>query len=210
MTFFNSLKSLIYQKDKLALFEAVKTGNIDIVEYYIYNKFDLELLNAHSETVFIQAVFHDKVDIARTLIKAGANVNLIEPGNNQNAYFCCKSMDMLNLLVEAKVDIHLKNRNQMTPLYYFINQYKFDLAIKCLESGANPNDIPNAILKASPFKEAFIFEKMVAYGFDYKRVYQLGAMTDLSAIQDSLDMFSLKEKLETQISEKPQKNKVKI
>jgi ankyrin repeat protein len=209
MTFLNSLKSFIYQKDKITFFNAVKNGDLDTVKHYINTQFDLELLNAHSETVFIQAVFHDRLDIAKALIKAGANVNLIEPGNNQNAYFCCKSMDMLDLLIESNVNIHLKNRNQMTPLYYFMNQYKFDLAIKCLEKGANPNDIPNSILKATPFKEAFVFEKMVAHGFDYKRVYQLG-MIDKSNIQDSLDMFELKEKLENEISEKPIKIKKKI
>lgn len=210
MTFLKAVKSLIYQKEKLALFKAIKDGNIEVVKKSINQKLDLELLNAQSENAFMYSVFHDQVNIAKILIQAGANCHIIEPGNHQNSYFCCKSEAMLNVLLEAKVDFNLKNRNDMSAFYYLLNNYKFDLAIKLLENGANPNDVPNSILKVSPFKEKDIFDKMVAYGFDYKRVYSLGGIVDLTPIQDSLERFNLKEKLEKEINANPNKKRVKI
>lgn len=209
MSFIKSLKSLIHKKEYVAFFQATKDGDLKKIEESINKRLDLEMPNDRSETVFLLAVFYNQIDIAKVLIQAGANVHIIELANKQNCFFFCKTMEMLNLLIENKVNLNHKDINNFTPLYYQINNYKFDLAFHLLENGANPNDIPSSILKASPFKQKEIFEKMVLHGFDYKKVYELG-FVDLSDIQESLEMFELKDKLEQNLTQVNTKNRKKL
>ena len=133
MSFIKSLKSLIHKKEYVAFFQATKDGDLKKIEESINKRLDLEMPNDRSETVFLLAVFYNQIDIAKVLIQAGANVQIIELANKQNCFFFCKTMEMLNLLIENKVNLNHKDINKENILHHLANRPKVNESDDVLE-----------------------------------------------------------------------------
>lgn len=66
------------------LMSAALGGNVDMIKKLLAKKVKLEIKNQAGDTALAVALTNDQLDSAKTLINAGANVDLIVAGDNQD------------------------------------------------------------------------------------------------------------------------------
>ncbi|WP_319480940.1 ankyrin repeat domain-containing protein [uncultured Draconibacterium sp.] len=134
------------EKPKVDLHTAIMSGNLEAVKQHIEAGTDINKKDQMSgSTPLIAAVSFNKTTIAKTLIDAGADLNL---KNNDGstalhaaAFFC--NIEIVQMLLDAKADKSLKNNYgataresvlapfaDMKPIYQMMQQQLEPLGIK--------------------------------------------------------------------------------
>ena len=91
-----------------------------MVNYLIANGGDIEIENQFGENCFLTACRNGHFEIAESLLKHGAKVN-IKDANKMTALHhavLANSLEIVELLVKNRMDVNAKNFEEMTPIKY--------------------------------------------------------------------------------------------
>ena len=113
------LETLDGLKLRILLKQSLPEGFILLVKLLVrLNKLDTSITNKHGYTMLLLATVNGRVDIAKLLIKAGANVNAAN-NNEQTALMFASSeghKDIAALLIKSGADINALNARENSAL----------------------------------------------------------------------------------------------
>lgn len=94
----------------------------------------------NGNTPLMQAALENKTEFAGEIIKAGADVSLVNNDENNALWFACvgDSVEILQLLADNGIDLNHQNVNGATCLIYAASAGKFEVVKKLIELGADP------------------------------------------------------------------------
>lgn len=156
-----------YPPDELGIFfESVETGDSDSVEYYLFEKGYSPNLTLQQRTALELAVEYQQYDVAKLLIRAGADVDeeLRHIWSPLLRSVLNRDTTMMKLLLDAGADpnIHCYHFRDRTPLILTILNGAPELTKVLLEYGADPyledEDGANATDYAQEKGLIFLFE----------------------------------------------------
>jgi ankyrin repeat protein len=146
LTLITSLALSFAQPTDSELNAAVESGNREEVERLLAIGHDPNATDQFELTALTWAAMKSQVDIARVLLEAGANPNpppsQIAPGGFPWARAAgVGSLEMVDLLLDAKADVNLKDKEGTTAIFKAA-QHQTDPAVirRLLEAGANINE----------------------------------------------------------------------
>ncbi len=144
------------------IFEAARKGNISYFSNYINKGGNVNIKDkAYKATLLSWALSYDSVyrnekgkleslDMARLLIKAGADVNAVTGDPDwsrdtvlERALEGWVSIDCIELLVNSGADVNYKNKDGRTPLHFATWYSNADIAKLLIKAGAKVNAIDN-------------------------------------------------------------------
>lgn len=121
---------------------AVQLGNVTMAELLVGNG---AVLNPPKDEITITALHHASknghTDMARLLIRAGIEVNTIDPGAMTALHYAAKSghTDVANLLIDEGADVNAKDIASRTPLHETAENGFLDVAKLLIARGADVN-----------------------------------------------------------------------
>lgn len=115
---------------------------VDMNKWLLANEFEPENLDkrgSNGDTALMKATQLGEVNVARSLIDAGADVNIKNNDGNNALWFACfrDRLDLMALLIEGKIDINNQNDNGATVLMYAASAGKTEIVNALLAAGAN-------------------------------------------------------------------------
>lgn len=129
---------------ELNVYEAAGTGQTQRLKELITS--DPSLVNSHAHDGFTPlglAVFFGHPETVKTLLDAGADVNLasresmkVTPLASASA---ARQLEIARMLIERGADVNARASNDFTPLHESAASGKIDFALLLLEHGANVN-----------------------------------------------------------------------
>ncbi len=134
-----------------ALMEATKYGQIEVVKLLLDNKADVNQVNGYNANAlfYVAALdengkrFYDskntEIELFKILIKAGVNVNNQLKVSNSTALMSAAfsgDLEKVKLLVDAKADVNLKDKDQQTALFYAKKQNHVNVVNFLKKAGA--------------------------------------------------------------------------
>ncbi|KAJ5067486.1 molting protein mlt-4 [Anaeramoeba ignava] len=114
---------LIEHGAKLVLHEAVKDGNIKIIELVLKIPFlNINAVDLTGKTALHYAVMNNNQAIVTLLIKTGSNVNLLDQDHLTPLLIAARNgyLKMAKILIKSGADITIQNLNGMNCLHYSI------------------------------------------------------------------------------------------
>ncbi|EAY10892.1 hypothetical protein TVAG_012580 [Trichomonas vaginalis G3] len=124
--FINELKvdvKCVTKQNQNCLHLAVKTGNANMIKYFMAFDYDMNMKDKDGKTVLHYAVkFANNPEIVELLIKKGCNVNETDNDGRTCGYDCSKSSeDVLKVLLDNNLNIELKPKDGNSLLRHFID-----------------------------------------------------------------------------------------
>jgi ankyrin repeat protein len=126
--------------------EYLKAKRYSIVRWYLTIGVDPNTLGEHDRTMLVAAVQFNRVDIARMLLEAGADVNVKHDGDKilriaaRLGYRGHQlTVEMLRLLIEYGAGVNERLRSKETPLIVAVTHVAIPAVRFLLSQGANPN-----------------------------------------------------------------------
>ncbi|MBF0313159.1 MAG: hypothetical protein HQK52_07060 [Oligoflexia bacterium] len=114
------------------------------------NKVQIDLADKYGNTPLIDAVMKGAENTAISLLRAGANPNVVpnyQSNEAKGSLLACaikkKEWGLADELLKHKVNLELKDKYANTPLIDAVMSGYEQSAIKLLMAGANPNVVPN-------------------------------------------------------------------
>jgi ankyrin repeat protein len=112
------------EKNNTVVHKAAFAGNVDIIQYCIKLKLDIDQPNYYSFTPLHFAAMAGKAEAVKTLIMAGADVNsttaplLGLSGGYSALHFAVKKLcpEVVQILVSSGADVNLQDNSNSTPL----------------------------------------------------------------------------------------------
>lgn len=125
------------------LMSAALGGQVDLVKQLLQKKVDLEVTNSAGDTALAVAVTNDQIETAKVLINAGANVDLVVAGDEEDTLLTRAVTSDLHLvkliLKKNKKLINKTNKLGETALMQSIRFGNNDSVKLLLSSGADAN-----------------------------------------------------------------------
>lgn len=121
------------------LHSAVRTGQYKIVVKLLNEGADINYKDIYKNDALFYAVVHCKKDIVKYLIQKGANLKILYKDNQNILHIAVKTdcedkgaFEIIELLVNQKIDINALDKYGNTPLsyacvYYVVNRKTIDL-----------------------------------------------------------------------------------
>jgi ankyrin repeat protein len=120
-----------------ALLHAIDSDYLDIVKLLVERKAPINVVSP--ETPLTTAIMRGHSDIAKFLIKSGADLNLVgEHGTPLNIAIVEKNWDIVKTIIKSGADVNLVSKNG-TPLNMVIQEENLDIMKFLIESGADVN-----------------------------------------------------------------------
>jgi thiosulfate/3-mercaptopyruvate sulfurtransferase len=100
---------------------------------------DINATVANQTTPLMRASFKGEFDIARKILAAGGKVELLNADGNNALWLACveKHLAMIDLLLDAGIDIDNRNDNGATALMYVSSSGRTDVVAHLLARGAD-------------------------------------------------------------------------
>lgn len=134
------------------IFDAARDGNLDSVQQSIKAGRDLNKRGPLGKTPLMIAIVNEHFDIAKELINAKADVNIVDDRKWSALHLAAASsaqgnLEMVMALVDANAKINVRNSDQTTP-YHMALLYRNKPSAEYLKSkGADTKIVP---LKPTP------------------------------------------------------------
>jgi hypothetical protein len=121
-------------------YDAIKRGDLESVKE-LFDKSIINIKNAYGVTPLIMAVSRSYEDIAKFLIKNGADVNAKDNEGSSTLLHSCFVDDskIAELLVRSGADINVQDNFGITPLIYSCSEGYINLAKLLVKYGADIN-----------------------------------------------------------------------
>jgi thiosulfate/3-mercaptopyruvate sulfurtransferase len=100
---------------------------------------DINATVANQTTPLMRASFKGDLDIARKILAAGGKVELLNADGNNALWLACveKHLAIIDLLLDAGIDIDNRNDNGATALMYVSSSGRTDVVAHLLARGAD-------------------------------------------------------------------------
>jgi len=100
---------------------------------------DINATVANQTTPLMRASFKGEFDIARKILAAGGKVELLNADGNNALWLACveKHLALIDLLLDAGIDIGNRNDNGATALMYVSSSGRTDVVAHLLARGAD-------------------------------------------------------------------------
>jgi thiosulfate/3-mercaptopyruvate sulfurtransferase len=100
---------------------------------------DINATVANQTTPLMRASFKGEFDIARKILAAGGKVELLNADGNNALWLACveKHLAIIDLLLDAGIDIDNRNDNGATALMYVSSSGRTDVVAHLLARGAD-------------------------------------------------------------------------
>lgn len=122
------------------VFLAIKCNDLNLIKKAIPAQHSAEL-TLHDETILMNAISNNRLQIAEYLLKMGANPNRYDYINRFALLHAC-SEEAVDLLIKYGADLEQKNNKNMTALeYHFYNPMFAALFPVFVKKGANHKNI---------------------------------------------------------------------
>ncbi|DAZ98526.1 TPA: hypothetical protein N0F65_007025 [Lagenidium giganteum] len=128
--------------DETALHVAAATGHVAVVEWLLSMGADAEARDFRAYTALLHAVEHAHVAVVETLLKHRVNTNAwrsVDQATCLHLAAQCGHSQLINVLVDAGVEVDLQNLQGATPLHFAARAGQLDAALALLELHANVN-----------------------------------------------------------------------
>ena len=141
-----------YESSRKNIFEAVRTGTIKDVKYFldrgatVNNKAPEDELVFHGKPlIFIAATLNPDVEVLKYLIEQGADVNAKDDDGKTPLHYVAElpdsSIDILKCLIEKGANVNAKDKDDVTPLHAATLVFSSNIQILkyLIEKGADVN-----------------------------------------------------------------------
>ena len=127
--------------EEMLLHFACKYGHLQIVQYLIFNKTNIEAKNKNGETPLHVACSHGYLPIVKFLIQHGAKIEATPENKWTPLHYACYngSLSVVKYLVERGANIEAKDEYGKTPLYRAAFYDRTNVIKYLLSKGANIN-----------------------------------------------------------------------
>ena len=128
------------------LFFAVKNGITDKTEKALCMGANVNIMNSLGQTVLMYASWNGYTDIAKLLLKYGADINLPDYYKGSTALIhACRygHTDIVRLLIEHGADVNIGDTGGNTPLHTTMPDKNTECMSLLIEAGADINAINN-------------------------------------------------------------------
>ena len=136
---------LLNKGSEIDIYASVMLGKIDIINKFINEGFDVNKPYTNlGEYPIADAIHFQQIDTIKFLLQVGANINTVLTRSGDyvlHLYGAVKNIEIFNLLVSSRADIHSKNNRGYTPLHVAARSSCFDTVKKLVEMGADINAI---------------------------------------------------------------------
>ena len=103
--------------------QAAKRGSNSVVLKYIKNKQNINIKSKiDGKTALMNAAINNFLIVVDTLIKAGADVNLQDPGG-RTALMMASTNKIIDLLLKSGADVNILNNDNQTIIFEFLGFY---------------------------------------------------------------------------------------
>jgi ankyrin repeat protein len=131
-------------QDNDAWFNAIRSGEIGEIQKFIRAGIDVnvcELINGYPQyTALMYASEMGRIDIVRTLLDAGANVNQVTFSKKCALTSALRHPRILECLIEAGANVNIRLSQRQTPLHFAVlNDNTCDAVCILIKNGANVN-----------------------------------------------------------------------
>jgi uncharacterized protein len=140
--------ALLATDPDLDVFEATALGRIDRLREALEDPWQAKAFSADGFTALHFAAFFGKVEAARTLIAAGASVDVystnamrVQPLHSAAA---SRSHEVCRLLIASGADVNASQRDGFTPLHAAAQHGDLDLVELFLSAGSDPDAATDA------------------------------------------------------------------
>jgi len=136
------LKHLNMLLTKAGWFNAINSGDLDLIKIFIDNKFDINVTNNIGNTALVNEVKNNKINTVKLLLDAGADVNAKHVNSADTALDWAvefNNTNIVKLLLKAGANVNHQNNTGFTPLILSIKQKDITIAKILLEAGADTN-----------------------------------------------------------------------
>ncbi|XP_072387018.1 uncharacterized protein [Diabrotica undecimpunctata] len=117
---------------------AIVSGHVNIVEYFLENGTDVNIVNRYEQTLLHKAAAHCKKDMVEMLLKRNANVHAIDMSGHTPLHYATTGgdVDIINLLIENTAKINVENVSKQSPLDLAVVNGRVQAVRLLLEKGA--------------------------------------------------------------------------
>ena len=138
---YNALVIRVREKKRIqSLFDAIRQGNINEVKKYFDSGMAIDVRNRDNQTALYYAISRGKYNIAKFLIKKGADVNSLSTGNGVTPLYNASSAFIAKLLLENNANIEIGDiTSGVTPLIRAATDDNEEVLIFLISKGANVN-----------------------------------------------------------------------
>lgn len=123
----------------------------------------------YKQTALMDACFHGHTEIAKILVKHGANINKVDEDLDTALIHAIRGLNFLlvDFLIKNDADVHKKNKDGRTALMYAV-QFNLEIVVDLLlEKGADPleTDVLQdcALTIAHRLKHMEIYQKLLTH-----------------------------------------------
>jgi ankyrin repeat protein len=125
------------------LMKAVKNNDIALVRELVNQGINVNELDVNRDVPLIIAAYKGYTEIVKLLLKAGADVSVVDPGMKATALHAAAyagNAEVAKLLIEYKIDVNKQGPyNGYTALHDAVWQNNIETAQILIEAGANLN-----------------------------------------------------------------------
>ena len=125
------------------LMNAVKNNDVALVRELISQGININELDVNKDAPLIIAAYKGYTEIVKSLLKAGADVSVVDPGMKATALHAAAyagNAEVAKLLIEYKIDVNKQGPyNGYTALHDAVWQNNIETAQILIEAGANLN-----------------------------------------------------------------------
>jgi ankyrin repeat protein len=127
----------------IVLMNAVKNNDIALIRELINQGINVNELDVNKDAPLIIAAYKGYTEIVKLLLKAGADVSVVDPGMKATALHAAAyagNAEVAKLLIEYKIDVNKQGPyNGYTALHDAVWQNNIETAQILIEAGANLN-----------------------------------------------------------------------
>jgi hypothetical protein len=156
--------------DSTALGEAVATGNLELVQTFLYAGADPNIRNSNGQTALMRLDDDGTAEIVRALVGAGAKVNLKDEEGDSALLVAAalENTDVLRALLDAGAKVNTKNKEGKTALMIAAEEGYPENVKALLMAGADVHrkdkDGATALKHARENDKGDVANTLIAYG----------------------------------------------